>query len=1062
MAYSGQQVDNLATQFEKCAARQIANKDSVVKLRASERDLLQVAEQARDLFERAVKGDKDKLAEVFKDAGLMRFHRFRNAMESVELSDMHKNDQRWGHLKDVMDAIQEILEQLGMFKPFVRAVKPDAIVYKAAPQRFSPGEEVNLQPEITGGAPVRWEVTPALPEGLTLSYTSGEITGQLRADEQVPFKKYTITAGNDAGTVSFDLPFSVMPPAPESLSYPDVRDCTTAEAVTFEPQLKGGNASEWSVFPALPKGMQIDGETGVIQGSPHETLPKQDYTVTAKNASGQVQAVLNFAVVLAPPVALSYPGVKAHYPEGQVLHLVPDVQMQGRKASKWKLASKMLLRQKVPDLPQQVKMLLNKLNYAIEPELPEGLAIIKKTGIITGKPAKATPSATYTVTASNEGGKVSAPVTFEIKVLPPSDLAYGGLDKVFYIGQPVALTPKVAGVVNEWSVDPALPAGLELEPNMGTISGIPTAETKEGDKWTVTAKNAEGDVTAVLDFAVKREAPQGLAYPDCQKEYPVNRPVEDLAPTYKGEVDEFSVSPELPAGLSLDKGNGLISGTPTEVVEEKTYEVQAKNTTGSTSANVTFAIKTLPPSELKYPGVDDKYTVGEAVDLKPEVEGGVTTWAVEPALPEGMSFDPATGIISGAPTKATDEGSYVVTASNGSGGTSVVLTFTVEGAPEPEPVPEQPKAEEPTEVSEEEEHEAFAAMLEGITDLADLPPAPPKGKRMNWMLWMVHRAHLNDPELVDFVFTNLKMPLPHVEPRIAPKLAKAMAHNTYIEKLEMANSNLQRPQGVELAESLRTNRTLKILNVESNALDSESLMQIADALKMNTDSGLEQWRFNNQKAMGSSFGRPLEEAVAGLLEKNSRIVKLGFPCQDPHWRNKIDKAILRNNDTARRRRKSLAAKMNGPIVLEKPMKKIALGAPPQKPVWEIFADDDAKLRVCRLYVATYKALPTRQNLQPFAKGKGVSVPFSGVGPLVKEFSAKLMSSAAGTQVTVSDDRNAEVKATLHSCTEKNDRWIFETCLDDGMKINFVCNATPEAAISEEYAEWLRPAEEGSA
>ena len=42
------------------------------------------------------------------------------------------------------------------------------------------------------------------------------------------------------------------------------------------------------------------------------------------------------------------------------------------------------------------------------------------------------------------------------------------------------------------------------------------------------------------------------------------------------------------------------------------------------------------------------------------------------------------------------------------------------------------------------------------------------------MIWMVHRAHLDDPSLKKFDFTNLKMPAGNVEPRIAPKLAVAM------------------------------------------------------------------------------------------------------------------------------------------------------------------------------------------------------------------------------------------------------------------------------------------------
>merc|ERR1711974_150387 len=89
----------------------------------------------------------------------------------------------------------------------------------------------------------------------------------------------------------------------------------------------------------------------------------------------------------------------------------------------------------------------------------------------------------------------------------------------------------------------------------------------------------------------------------------------------------------------------------------------------------------------------------------------------------------------------------------------------------------------------------------------------------------------------------------------------------------------------------------------TNSLDSDGITQMAAALKENETSSLEQFRFNNQKGLGAYFGRPLEESFAELVENNMTITKLGFTCNDAHWRMKIDRALLRNNDLARRRRK---------------------------------------------------------------------------------------------------------------------------------------------------------------
>ena len=60
----------------------------------------------------------------------------------------------------------------------------------------------------------------------------------------------------------------------------------------------------------------------------------------------------------------------------------------------------------------------------------------------------------------------------------------------------------------------------------------------------------------------------------------------------------------------------------------------------------------------------------------------------------------------------------------------------------------------------------------------------------------VHRAWLDDPTLVDFDFTNTPMPPAHIEPRIAPKLVRAMETNSHIENLTLYDSNLQKAESL--------------------------------------------------------------------------------------------------------------------------------------------------------------------------------------------------------------------------------------------------------------------------
>src|SRR5262249_60075819 len=54
-----------------------------------------------------------------------------------------------------------------------------------------------------------------------------------------------------------------------------------------------------------------------------------------------------------------------------------------------------------------------------------------------------------------------------------------------------------------------------------------------------------------------------------------------LTPTITGSLTSFTVSPALPAGLTLDSGKGSISGTPTTVTATANYTVSASGSGGA-------------------------------------------------------------------------------------------------------------------------------------------------------------------------------------------------------------------------------------------------------------------------------------------------------------------------------------------------------------------------------------------------------------------------------------------------------------------------------------------------
>lgn len=73
--------------------------------------------------------------------------------------------------------------------------------------------------------------------------------------------------------------------------------------------------------------------------------------------------------------------------------------------------------------------------------------------------------------------------------------------------------------------------------------------------------------------------------------------------------------------------------------------------------------------------------VGKAIALTPAVSGPIEQYAVSPALPNGLSLNGSTGVISGTPTRASRSEIFAVTASYRGGHSTASLVLSVTEPP---------------------------------------------------------------------------------------------------------------------------------------------------------------------------------------------------------------------------------------------------------------------------------------------------------------------------------------------------------------------------------------------
>ncbi len=146
------------------------------------------------------------------------------------------------------------------------------------------------------------------------------------------------------------------------------------ESMALTPAVSG-TIGHYTVSPPLPPGVSLDGQSGVISGTPTQAGGSATYLVNASGAGVRASFPLVLSVT-EPPNHLSYPS--------------PAAGTVGMPLGPW-----------VPSVAGTVE------HYAVTPALPPGVALDSKSGVIAGTPSSATTLAPYTITASSQAGNTS-------------------------------------------------------------------------------------------------------------------------------------------------------------------------------------------------------------------------------------------------------------------------------------------------------------------------------------------------------------------------------------------------------------------------------------------------------------------------------------------------------------------------------------------------------------------------------------------------------------------------------------------------------------------------------
>lgn len=518
----------------------------------------------------------------------------------------------------------------------------------------------NYTPTVTGGVPSTYTIAPSLTAGLTLNASTGIISG--RPTIAAASKNYSITASNVAGSATTSVTITVAEVAPTALQFSQagtiIQSLTATNGIaigTITPTNTGGTVVSYSVTPNLPLGIFLNNETGFITGTPTVNAATATYTFTATNSIGSTSKALNITVNAAAPSSLSYAPIVGD--NNSSIETVNPTVTGGTPTS-----------------------------YSISPTLPNGISLNTTNGTIAGTPRIASPITTYTITATNVTGSATATTTVVVNDVAPSNLTYNTTKFIGSNGK--AITTMYAnasgGAITNFTISPSLPTGLIFNGITGTISGTPIAASPL-TSYLITASNNAGATTNTINIEILESVPT-ITYPNTTESLIVGWPI-DITPTsisvgntnFNIGTFQFSSNPALPAGLTINVNTGRITGAVQSTLPLTNYTITISNGTQSSTVAIALQVDDAPPSGLSYTTRTVMNSDGtSASTLTPISNGGrITSYAVSPSLPSGLTLNTTTGVVTGTPNATMSSTSYVITASSGIGSTTATVDLEV-------------------------------------------------------------------------------------------------------------------------------------------------------------------------------------------------------------------------------------------------------------------------------------------------------------------------------------------------------------------------------------------------
>lgn len=526
----------------------------------------------------------------------------------------------------------------------------------------------------TCSRPLTWRPSH-LPVGLSFDTDTGVLSVAPTDSTPTALHYFTVQAQNKAGTSSQSFKIQVY--RRPAITSPETKlDLKAGVYFQWTPTCTG--SGDWSATE-LPAGLKFSDGDGSIYGTP--TVPGNYPVTLTLTTNSELYAEKSLTLVVAENNSFNISETSEHTFYGQKEGYA-ETDLTAKKVT--------VKNTGYSDLPLTYELTgankdsfeLSKYSETLAPGASTTFTVKPKVGLSVG-----THKATVQVRSGSLVSAFNVSFTVSQNVVSPKVITEGSFPYAV-VGKPWSYQLQASGTgpitwAQEYVDTHPWPAWLSLDPTTGVISGTPKGSAGQVTLY-VKARNSEDSDTKMFYFQVYDKPTITLTVKNSSGDW-VPHSSDILPDAYTSQQDEYlrfntgdirghtvtSIEGVMPSGMSFQDENtwgqflieNLSEGTYSFTLVSRKYTDSEKTQfIGEDRKPVTMTVY----SEPQYNGAPGfsigEMTVGTAItpiDFSKMFSGGKApiTYTVSGTLPQGLTLNSSTGILSGTPLTAGESSS---------------------------------------------------------------------------------------------------------------------------------------------------------------------------------------------------------------------------------------------------------------------------------------------------------------------------------------------------------------------------------------------------------------------